>query len=391
MPLNLLVTHSRSKRELDSLGSKNTIAAVDLFAGPGGLSLGFENAGFDIVAAIECDRDATLTYERNFPETDLIKRKIENVDPDELRDILMRDPRQKVVLIGGPPCQPFSSANRQTNGNSNPQASTVDHFVTFIQHIKPDAFLFENVVSFGYMNKGKSMKIFQKKLKKKGFKTDASVIESEKFEVPQRRRRLFIGGIKKGISRNFKLSPKGNIGEKVTVKDAISDLPLLKDGGGGIEEINYPRRKKLSHYQEEARKGSDRLYNHWCSKNSATVVETMKCIKKGSSLNKSWSSLPESVKSRYKNPDAIHNNIYRRLSWNESSPTIVHARRAMLLHPRINRIITVREAARLQNFSDKFRFYGGIHAQYQQVANAVPPKVAEALAKVLLMYLSKKN
>lgn len=375
---------------MDSLGSSNTIAVVDLFAGPGGLSLGFQKAGFNIVAAVECDPHATLTYEKNFPETNLIKKKIENVDPKKLRNILLRDPHQEVVLIGGPPCQPFSSANRQTNGNNNPQASTIDHFVAFIEIIKPDAFLFENVVSFGYINKGKSRKNLEKKLEKNGFKTDIAIIESDKFDVPQHRRRLFIGGIMKDHSRSFELTPKKRSRAKLTVRDAISDLPLLKDGGGGQDEAEYPKRKKLSPYQEEARKGSDKLYNHWCSKNSLPVIETIKCIKQGSSLKKSWNELPESVKARYKNPDAIHDNIYRRLSWKESSPTIVHARRAMLLHPRVNRIITVREGARLQNFPDKFRFYGGIHTQYQQVANAVPPRVAEALAKVYLKYLSRK-
>jgi len=367
----------------------NAIATIDLFAGPGGLSLGFRNAGFNIVTAVDCDPYAGMTYENNFPETELLKQKIENVDPNKLLDILSKNFYQKIVLIGGPPCQPFSPANRQTNGSDNPQASTVDYFVAFIQEIMPDAFLFENVVSFGHINKGKSIEIFQKKLRQIGFKTSVAIIDSNKLGVPQRRRRLFIGGIRKDHLTNFSLIP--NIGNetKLTVKDAISDLPALEDGGGGKDEMNYPKKKKLTDYQKELRGESNKLDNHWCSKNSEAVVETMKCIRQGSSLKKSWNSLPGSIKARYKNPETIHNNIYRRLSWKEPSSTIVHARRAMLLHPRVNRIITVREAARLQNFPDKFRFYGGIHAQYQQVANAVPPKVAEALAEVYLRYLAE--
>lgn len=369
-----------------SVPAPKDMVAIDLFAGPGGLSLGFRNAGFRIVVAVECDRFAIKTYESNFPEAKLFKEKIQNVDPNELLDVLSKESYEKVVLMGGPPCQPFSLANRQTNGNDNPQASAVDYFATFVEKIMPDAFLFENVITFRCMNDGKSMELFKKTVEEIGFNTSIAIINFDKLGVPQRRRRLFIGGIKKGHLAEFSLSPNVSNRTKLTVKDAISDLPLLKDGGGGKDERNYPRKKRLSPFQEKARAGSDKLYNHWCSKNSEAVVETMKCIKKGSSLKKSWNCLPESTKARYNNPEAIHSNIYQRLCWREVAPTIVHARRAMLLHPRVNRIISVREAARLQNFPDRFRFHGGLHSQYQQVANAVSPVVAEALAKVYLSY-----
>jgi len=364
-----------------------TIATIDLFAGPGGLSLGFRNVGFNIVTAVECDQYAGITYEKNFPESELFKEKIENVDPERLLDALSKESYQKVILIGGPPCQPFSSANRKTNGSSNPQASAVDWFAVFVEKIMPDAFLFENVVSFGYMNEGKSMEFLKKRLEEIGFETDVAVFDFDKFGVPQRRKRLFIGGLRKSHSKEFKLSPTPINGLKLTVKDAISDLPLLKEGGGGRDEMDYPKKRKLSPYQRKARAGADKLYNHWCSKNSEAVVETIKYIKKGSNLKRSWNIFPQGVKKRYKNPTALHNNIYRRLSWREQSPTIVHARRAMLLHPRVNRIISVREAARLQSFPDTFRFFGGIHSQYQQVANAVSPVFAEALAKVFWRHL----
>lgn len=367
--------------------TKPSVSAIDLFAGPGGLSLGFRKAGFKIVAAVECDPNAITTYEKNFPETELLKEKIENVNPNKLFSVLSKE-NQKVVLIGGPPCQPFSSANRQTNGSNNPQFSTVDYFATFVEKIMPDAFLFENVVTFRYMNEGKSMESFKKRLDEIGFETDIAILEFDKFGVPQRRKRLFIGGLRKDYSMVFKLSPRMSHKPKITVKDAISDLPALQSGGGGKDEADYPE-KKLTSYQAKARAGSHKLYNHWCSKNSEAVVETIKRIKRGSSLKKSWSILPKSVRARYKNPEAIHNNIYRRLSWGEQSPTIVHARRAMLLHPSVNRIITVREAARLQNFPDSYRFHGGIHSQYQQVANAVSPGLAKAIAKVFLTYFKR--
>lgn len=371
--------------------ARNT-ALIDLFAGPGGLSLGFKKTGFKIACAIECDPCAGMTYEHNFCESRLFKKRIENVSPSEVIDVLSKDSYQRIVVVGGPPCQPFSSANRQTNGEKNPQASAVDYFVRFIEEIMPDAFLFENVVSFGYINKGRSVKILEQELMEIGYEISVKIISFDMFGVPQHRKRLFIGGLRrKDYPIGFKIPKKGRNKSRITVKNAISDLPLLKDGGGGEDEMEYPKNDKLTSYQKKARAGSSKIYNHWCSKNSDSVVETMKCIKKGYSLKKSWNKLPPSIKARYKNPDAIHNNIYKRLTWNEPSPTIVHARRAMLLHPLVNRIITVREAARLQNFPDKFRFYGGIHNQYQQIANAVPPGAMEVLAKSFLKYLAHRK
>lgn len=362
------------------------IVAIDLFSGPGGLSHGFSNAGFKIVAAVECDAFAAMTFKKSFPETELLMKKIENLDPEKLLSILAKKAYQKVVLIGGPPCQPFSSANRQSNGNDNPLASTIEHFVNIAKEIKPDAFLFENVISFKCVDGGKSIDIFKKRLEELGFQISVRAIDLNNLGVPQHRRRLFIGGMQKNNQKNFNLTPMSNA-KQVTVRESISDLPMLNDGGGGKDEMNYPRKKKsLSDYQKELR-GGEKLYNHWCSKNSEEVIETMKCIKQNSSLKKSWSCLPERIRARYSNFKALHNNIYKRLSWEEPSPTIVHARRAMLLHPIVNRIITVREAARIQSFPDKIRFYGGIHSQYQQVANSVPPKAAEALANVYFTFL----
>jgi DNA (cytosine-5)-methyltransferase 1 len=363
-------------------------AVIDLFSGPGGLSLGLDRAGFRIATAVECDRHATETYRENFPETELISREVESVDGGKLRDIVSRKPYKRLVLVGGPPCQPFSTANLQNNGSSHPSASAVDHFARLVEEVRPDAFLFENVTNFQSIDKGESLRQFLRKLgKEMQYKVSLAHLNSEEFGVPQRRVRLYIGGVRGGLNREFDLTTLKQNKRKMNVEDAISDLPFLQDGGGGSDKMGYPSCKKPASYQRWARKGSRFLYNHWSSKNSAEVVNTIRNIVPGLSLKKSWSRLPETVKKRYKSAENIHSTIYRRLSWATASPTIVHPRRAMLLHPSQNRIITVREAARLQSFPDKFRFRGGIHDQYQQVANAVPPLVAEALAHFYIIHL----
>jgi DNA (cytosine-5)-methyltransferase 1 len=218
-------------------------------------------------------------------------------------------------------------------------------------------------------------------------------LKAEVFGVPQFRRRLHLGGIKGKNAENYDLNvlAEKKISKLTTVGEAISDLPPLSDGGGGFNEMDYRTVKQLSAYQKKARQKSRRLYNHWCSKNSQEVIDTIGHILPGSSLMKQWASLPESTKKRYKVQSNIHSNIYKRLSWPLQSPTIVHARRAMLLHPVTNRIITVREAARLQSFPDFFRFFGPLNNQYQQVANAVPPLVAKALGNFYYKFIGEQK
>jgi len=370
------------------------IAVVDLFSGPGGLSLGIEmaRAGFNIIVAVECDHYAAETYKENFPKTELVQRRVEDVNGNKLLDIVARKSYRKLFLVGGPPCQPFSTANLQNNGLKHPSASAVDHFVRLIEETKPDAFLFENVTNFQRIDNGESMNRMIKKLSDElHYKVSVAQPNSELFGVPQHRIRLHVGGIKGKLKDNFDLNLLPIKKRRhVTVGDAISDLPFLVDGGGGANETEYPSdpsKDKLTPYQKRARKGSKKLYNHWSTKNSAEVVETISHIVPGSSLKKSWNTLPEHIKKRYTVAENIHSNIYKRLTWDACSPTIVHARRAMLLHPIRNRILTVREAARLQGFPDKFKFIGTMHNQYQQVANAVPPLVSEALGHYYFNYL----
>jgi len=376
------------------VSEKRQIAVIDLFSGPGGLSFGLERArvGFKIAAAVECDQYASETYKENFPNTQLIMQRVEDVNSDKLLDIASRKNFRKLFLVGGPPCQPFSTANLQNNGSKHPSASAVDYFVRLIEETNPDAFLFENVTNFQRIDKGKSINRMIKKLSKElHYKVSVAQLNSEAFSVPQHRVRLYIGGIQGNMKQNFDLNliTVKKRRKNVTVSDAISDLPFLEDGGGGSNEADYPSNRKLTPYQKRARKGSKKLYNHWSSKNSAEVIDTISRIAPGLSLKKSWNALPESTKKRYKSAENIHGNIYKRLSWTTTSPTIVHVRRAMLLHPKKNRILTVREAARLQSFPDTFAFKGHIHNQYQQVANAVPPLVAEALAHFYSNYLGE--
>jgi DNA (cytosine-5)-methyltransferase 1 len=283
-------------------------------------------------------------------------------------------------------------------GMNHPSASAVEHYWRLLGEIQPDAFLFENVVAFESMGEGRSFHSLFEAIKELGFSPSIAKLEAEDFHIPQHRRRLFIGGIRG--SADFDLSnghlrdaqrndSSGNGDETLSVEDAISDLPRLPHGGGGRDVVDYPEPngKQLGSYQTGARIDSPKLFNHWSSMHGEEVMKTLRYIRSGRSLVQSWNLLPESTKSRYTNKESIHGNIYRRLSWKDLSPTIVHPRRAMLIHPKQNRILSVREAARLQGFPDKFRFCGSLNSQYQQVANAVPPPLAKCLGKYYQSHL----
>lgn len=361
------------------------IGAIDLFSGSGGLSLGFKNAGFFIIAAVEFEKSAAETYSKNFKNTKLIVDDIKNLRAMDIRKIIANKKFKEFVVIGGPPCQPYSKANKHNNGATHPFASAVGHYFRLISDLKPAAFLFENVTAFRNLP---GWEKFLSDFKKIGYTTSVTVVDCEKVGIPQKRKRLFVCGFKDGIKCDLE-KIKSPI-SCTSISEAISVLPNISEKTSGIEIMSHPR-KYSSKYEKKMIGNTKKLYNHWCTKHGDDVVKTISEIKEGESLLRSWSHLSSKTKVRFKNKKSLHGNIYRRLSFDGIAPTIVHARRAMLLHPKENRIISVREAARIQSFPDSFRFYGSNDNQYQQVADAVPPLIAKQIALEYLKILNHKD
>lgn len=353
------------------------MGVIDLFSGAGGLSLGFKRAGFKIVAAVELNPLPAETYRKNFRRARMFEQDIASVRGSKLLDVAASRGAEETIVIGGPPCQPYSLANKQNNGEDHPYASSVTHYGRLVREIRPSAFLFENVTSFKHLE---GWDRFLQDFRKAGYKVSFTGLRSSQFGIPQDRYRLFVTGFLNGHSFDIStLSANGN-GHFLSVKDAIWGLPELPESGGGKTRIPHPRKAK-SEYSKRLMGNSARLYNHWTTIHSDEVLRTISCIRQGRSLLDMWQQLPLSVRKRFKNKEALHTNIYRRLAWRKVSPTIVHVRRAMLLHPVEDRVISVREAARLQSFPDSFRFYGGRDMEYQQVADAVPPMLSAYIAK----------
>ena len=214
-----------------------------------------------------------------------------------------------------------------------------------------------------------------------------STVYAEKYGVPQERRRFIVIGVQKdACDASGDLIPRGNPEQRIiTVGEAIGDLEkYIPSVSLQSAEIEYADDEEgISSYAKEMRKGSKSIKNHIITKTTVKALSRYKMIEQG----KNFHSLPTEQKDTYSKPERTQNTIYLRLDPNKPSGTVVNVRKSMWIHPNLDRAISVREAARLQSFPDKFEFIGTKDSQYQQVGNAVPPLLAKAIAISLLKYL----
>ena len=360
---------------------------IDLFTGAGGLSLGFEQASFDIRYAVDNDRYAAETYRKNRKNKNLI------VDIQDIHEISPKDILSKIglrkgevdIIIGGPPCQGFSISNMKTRNMDNPQNHLIFKYIDFVKEIKPKWFLMENVAGLDTFESGLVKEQLLKKFKKLKYETECVILNAVDFGVPQNRKRIFFIGSRTGNLLDCLRKLKNFSGKSpVTVSDAISDLPHLKNGHNKIVMPYNGRRKRLSKYQIKMRsRMNGKVSNNLVSRNTELVLKRYNHIGQGENLLKLAKKMPSLV-ANYKNVANCHHWIYLRLSWNKPSVTLNNYRKNMLIHPGEDRGLSVREAARLQSFPDNYVFYGPIGYQQQQVANAVPPVMAKKIAKCIL-------
>ena len=364
------------------MNSRNRFIAVDLFSGAGGMSEGFVRAGFWVTFAIENDPHAATTYAYNHTRnkhkyrTEVLCKDISEVDFKKLqKKVKSATGRDVDVVIGGPPCQGFSRANMRTRNSSNPMNKLVSHFIRAVKELKPRVVVMENVADMEKFENGLFVKDLKSEFNENGYKAKYEVLTATDFGVPQRRRRFFFIAARDGLSISF---PKSFVSQDtyVSVWDAISDLPKLRNGNK-TDELYYRKSKKLTPYQTMMRRRTNgKVRNNYVSKNGNLVIQRYAYIPQGGN----WRNIPEHLMLNYKDKTRCHNYIYRRLREKETSIVITHYRKSMLIHPRQNRGLSVREAARIQSFPDYFIFKGPLVSQQQQVANAVPPLLAKAVA-----------
>jgi DNA (cytosine-5)-methyltransferase 1 len=356
---------------LQIVGTKKRIG-IDIFSGAGGLSLGAENAGVTIGLAIEKDASAAKTFARNHPHAHILCDDISTINP------LNYVEPNPFIVFGGPPCQGFSLSNTKTRNEDNKNNFLFLEFVRFVKKLKPDWFLFENVEGITTFNKGKTVEEIKDCFKKIGYDTTEKVLYASDYGVPQHRNRFFMVGNRLGIDFTF---PQKNP-TKVNVKDAIADLPVLKNGSS-FSELPYKKElQEVSSYARRMRKGSKVASQNFVSRNLDYVIERYKYIKQG----QNWRAIPAHLMENYANVENCHSGIYKRLDASLPSVVISNYRKNMLIHPYQDRGLSVREAARLQSFPDNFIFEGSLMHIQQQIGNAVPPLLAEAIFKKILSY-----
>ncbi len=342
---------------------------IDLFAGVGGLSLGFENCGFDVVLANEYDESIAAAYKANHKGTRMIVGDITSLD---LEKTFGPYQGQIDVVIGGPPCQGFSQKGQRKTIHDE-RNFLFKYYVRVVELVKPRYFVMENVPNLLTAEKGYFRKEIEELFNSMGYQLKMGILNASDYGVPQNRRRAVIIGKRGGAAPG--LPKPRNI--TVTIWDAISDLAYLSSGEG--EEEQEYRGKPRSEYQKKLRGGSGTLRNHVATRHSRLALERLAMIPP----NAGKEVLPEEHLTR-----SIYSGTWTRMRKDEISVTITTRfdtpSSGKFTHPFLDRAITVREAARIQSFPDSFRFVGSKGSQMKQVGNAVPPLLAGAIAEVVM-------
>ena len=341
---------------------------VDLFSGAGGLSAGALAAGVRIALAVESDPHAAATYRANHPSVDL-----RLADIRCLPDLAPLETAERTVVFGGPPCQGFSTSNQRTRNLDNPDNHLYVHFIRQVRSMRPTFVVFENVEGFLGTKGGFFVSAVVQELRQLGYSVTQGVLNATNFGVPQRRSRLFIIGSLKDTPN----LPQSRELQPTTVSDALRDLPELENGAI-IHETSY-RTPPHSDYSRSLRGCVSVCSNNLVTRNASYVVERYKHVPPGGN----WRHIPQRLMTNYTDRTRCHEGIYHRLSWDSPSIVIGNYRKNMLIHPSADRGLSVREAARIQSFPDSYVFTGGIGFQQQQVANAVPPLLAQAVFEQL--------
>jgi len=363
---------------------------VDLFSGAGGLSEGFRQNGFDILLANDFDSWCETTYKLNHPDTKFLSSPIENIKAGEILLELNIKPGELDCIIGGPPCQAFSVYNHQ-RGMHDERSGLFREYLRLVAGLLPKYVVVENVPGMSSVEDGIAVKEIKQGLNELGYNVEAALLRAEDYGVAQERRRLIFIGNRINCDIIFPTPTHGHgLLPYVTVWDAISDLPPLKNGEG-VEVMSYASPPQ-SEFQKITRLGSKMVFNHVAPSLGAVNIERMKHIPEGGS----WRDIPQELlpagMKRARRSD--HTKRYGRLRKDGFASTILtkcDPHWGAFFHPTQDRVISVREAARLQCFPDIIRFEGSRVEQYKQVGNAVPVLLSAAVAKVVHKALSEHS
>jgi len=339
---------------------------IELFSGAGGMGLGAKNAGINVALAIEKNIYAAQTYLYNHSATTVVVE-----DITDIQEFSFERKSEPVILFGGPPCQGYSNSNRQTRSLVNPKNWLFKELMKSVKMVNPDWVVIENVPGLKNMDKGFFLEEICSDLNKMGYTPNCKILNAADFGVPQKRERLFVVASRDGIAFEF---PKGDFEDNyITVSEAISDLPILENGAKD-DRLHY-KSKATSKFAKMMRGQLRIATQNLVSRSSELVIQRYAHVKQGGN----WKDIPANLMSNYKDYTRCHHGIYRRLNDKEPANVISNYRKSMIIHPNENRGLSLREAARLQSFPDSYKFCGPLVFQQQQVGDAVPPLLAQAV------------
>ena len=363
--------------------------AADLFCGAGGLSLGLSDAGYDVVLGIDSDPVALETYTGLHPGLALC-RDLSDVEAREEAVELLSD-LDVEMIAGGPPCQPFSRAGASKIRSLVQAGVRAEHddrrdhwraFLEIVLRVHPRAVLLENVPDMATASDSSIVRALVSALEADGYAVHTALLRACDQGVPQFRQRFFLVALAEGIRFDWPVPSS----QPVTVDDAIADLPTVEGGwrtpAGTAGFLPYRVPLAPGAFVQRAREGlsaSDRhrVYDHI----TRAVREDDRVIFESMDSTTRYSQIDGSLK-RYR--DDIFDDKYKRLDWGRPSRSITaHIARDgyWYIHPEQTRTLTIREAARLQTFPDRVRFAGPPSAAFRQIGNAVPPLLAEQVAR----------
>lgn len=352
---------------------------LDLFCGCGGLSEGFYLAGCNIIGGIDFNSAAIATYQKNFPQSKAICCDMLEITKDQIQKWLPSI-NEVDIVIGGPPCQGFSAANRYHLEGLDPRNKLFFEFVKFVELIQPKFVLIENVRGIITSNNGYAKERIYEIFENLGYSVTHRILNAADYGVPQNRLRNFFV-ISKGAPFDFDTIVRGT--ETTTVKDAIGELYDFEDHTTeSIKLTSAPDTR----YRKYLRGATNTVFNHDIRYPAEKVQERIAFVPQGGN----WQDVPEDMWPSQRNNR--HSSAYKRLLENEPSVTIdTGNNHSNYFHPLYNRIPTVREAARLQSFPDDFVFVGNRSEQYRQVGNAVPPLLAKKIAEAIIRRLDDEE
>ncbi|MCQ4614115.1 DNA cytosine methyltransferase [Corynebacterium pseudogenitalium] len=379
---------------------------MDLFCGTGGFSKGFENAGeFEVVHGIDVLPIAVETFKANHPDAFAVADDIRKVRRSEVAEATGLRRGDVDVIIGGPPCQGFSSIRPfRSSADDDPRNSLFEEFASYVNYFRPKALVMENVVGLATYEGGNTIDRILETFSSLGYDCDWRILNAANFGVPQKRERLIILGVERGGSFQFPsfthASASKTIGYKnksrmhtyaapvstlfdtedfdplpsaVTVREAIDDLPIVQSGESS-ECYSKPPRTDFQRARRE--NAPDELTLHSSTRHSKKMMEIIR--HSGDNI----SCIPKHLIT------SGFSSCYSRLRGDEPAVTItvnfVHPSSNKCIHPDLDRALTPREGARLQSFDDDFVFKGNRSQIVKQIGNAVPPLLGQAIARSVL-------